>query len=227
MMSHELRTPFNSILGFSQFMVDEIMGRMGNARYLEYAADIQHSARHLLDVINDILDISKVEAGEANLEEEDLDLRDIAASVQRLLAPRISAKKQVLTVSLPDNLPKLRGDGRVFRQVLMNLFSNANKFTPEGGAVTLTAGIDYRGGIRVEVADTGVGISANDIPLVLEAFGQVRSSQNVTHEGTGLGLTLSKQLVELHGGDLAIQSEVGKGTTVILRFPAERTVPHA
>ena len=224
MMSHELRTPLNSILGFSQFMVDEIMGRMGNARYMEYAADIQHSARHLLDVINDILDISKVEAGEAKLEEEDLDLRDLAAAVQRLMSPRISAKSQVLSVTVPDNMPKLRGDGRVIRQVLMNLFSNANKFTPEGGALTLSTGVDYRGGIRIEVTDTGIGIAAEDVPLVLEAFGQVRTSHTVTHEGTGLGLTLSKQLVELHGGDLAIQSEVGKGTTVILRFPAERTI---
>ena len=224
MMSHELRTPLNSILGFSQFMVDEIMGRMGNARYMEYAADIQHSARHLLDVINDILDISKVEAGEAKLEEEDLDLRDLAAAVQRLMSPRISAKSQVLSVTVPDNMPKLRGDGRVIRQVLMNLFSNANKFTPEGGALTLSTGVDYRGGIRIEVTDTGIGIAAEDVPLVLEAFGQVRTSHTVTHEGTGLGLTLSKQLVELHGGDLAIQSEVGKGTTVILRFPADRTI---
>ncbi|MEQ9170703.1 MAG: ATP-binding protein [Rhodospirillales bacterium] len=226
MMSHELRTPLNSILGFSQFMVDEIMGRMGNARYLEYAADIQHSARHLLDVINDILDISKVEAGEAKLEEEDLELRDLAAAVQRLMSPRISAKSQVLSVSVPDNMPKLRGDGRVIRQVLMNLFSNANKFTPDGGALSISTGVDYRGGIRIEVADTGIGISADDVPLVLEAFGQVRTSHTVTHEGTGLGLTLSKQLVELHGGDLAIQSEVGKGTTVILRFPADRTIRH-
>jgi len=227
MMSHELRTPLNSILGFSQFMVDEIMGRMANARYLEYAGDIQHSARHLLDVINDILDISKVEAGEAKLEEEDLDLHEVAATIQRLMAPRLSAKEQVLTVSIPAGMPRLRGDGRVIRQILMNLCSNANKFTPEGGAVTLTAGVDYRGGIRVEVADTGVGIAAANIPLVLEAFGQVRTSHTVTHEGTGLGLTLSKQLVDLHGGDLAIQSEVGKGTTVILRFPAARTVPSA
>jgi signal transduction histidine kinase len=224
MMSHELRTPLNSILGFSQFMVDEIMGRMGNARYLEYAADIQHSARHLLDVINDILDISKVEAGETKLEEEDLNLREVAATVQRLMSPRIGAKKQVLSINIPDNMPKLRADGRVIRQVLMNLFSNANKFTPEGGALAISTGVDYRGGIRVEVADTGIGISAEDVPLVLEAFGQVRTSHTVTHEGTGLGLTLSKQLIELHGGDLAIQSEVGKGTTVILRFPADRTI---
>lgn len=227
MMSHELRTPLNSILGFSQFMVDEIMGRMGNDRYLEYAADIQHSASHLLDVINDILDISKVEAGEANLEEEDLDLRDVAAAVQRLMSPRVGAKRQVLTVNIPDGLPRLRGDGRVIRQILMNLFSNANKFTPAGGSIVMAAGVDYRGGIRIEVADTGIGISAKDISLVLEAFGQVRSSHIVTHEGTGLGLTLSKQLVELHGGDLAIQSEVGKGTTVILRFPADRAVKAA
>ncbi len=225
MMSHELRTPLNSILGFSQFMVDEIMGRMGNVRYLEYAADIQHSARHLLDVINDILDISKVEAGETKLEEEDLDLRDVAAAVQRLMSPRIGAKNQVLSINIADNMPKLRGDGRVLRQVLMNLFSNANKFTPEGGALTLSTGVDYRGGIRIEVADTGIGIAAENVPVVLEAFGQVRTSHTVTHEGTGLGLTLSKQLVDLHGGDLAIQSEVGKGTTVILRFPADRTIP--
>lgn len=224
MMSHELRTPLNSILGFSQFMVDEIMGRMGNDRYLEYAADIQHSARHLLDVINDILDISKVEAGEASLEESDLDLKEVVNAVQRLMSPRINAKRQVLTINIPDKMPKLRGDDRVIRQILVNLFANANKFTPAGGAVSLSAGVDYRSGIRIEVADTGVGIAAEDIPVVLEAFGQVRKSHAVTHEGTGLGLTLSKQLVELHGGDLAIHSEVDKGTTVILRFPADRTV---
>ena len=181
----------------------------------------------VVDVINDILDISKVEAGEANLEEEDLDLRDVAAAVQRLMSPRVGAKRQVLTVNIPDGLPRLRGDGRVIRQILMNLFSNANKFTPAGGSIVMAAGVDYRGGIRIEVADTGIGISAKDISLVLEAFGQVRSSHIVTHEGTGLGLTLSKQLVELHGGDLAIQSEVGKGTTVILRFPADRAVKAA
>tara|TARA_B100000427_G_scaffold59269_1_gene46603 strand:+ start:1853 stop:3331 length:1479 start_codon:yes stop_codon:yes gene_type:complete len=225
MMSHELRTPLNSILGFSQFMVDEIIGPMANDRYREYAADIQRSAGHLLEVINDILDISKVEAGEAKLDEDNLNLDELAQAVARLLMPRISAKKQVMSINIPTDLPHLRGDGRVIRQVLMNLFSNANKFTPEGGALTLSAGLDYRGGIRLEVSDTGVGIAAKDIPTVLEAFGQVRSSPTVAHEGTGLGLTLSKQLVELHGGDLAIQSEVGKGTTVILRFPAGRTIP--
>ena len=224
MMSHELRTPLNSILGFSRFMIDEIMGRMNNPKYREYATDIQSSAQHLLEVISDILDISKIEAGQITLEESEVDLREAGHAALRLVRPRLDAKGQILEVDIPADLPRLKADGRVLRQVIVNLFSNSIKFSPEGGHLGFRARLDGRGRIVLVVKDTGCGIAEADIPIVLEAFGQARTSPNVAHEGTGLGLSLSKQLVELHGGELTLESELGIGTTVTMTFPAVRTI---
>lgn len=225
MMSHELRTPLNSILGFSRLMRDEIFGSMNNPKYREYTEDIQNSAQHLLEVISDILDISKIEAGEIQLDSAIVDIRSVADAAARLVKPRLNAKQQTLDIDIPERLPHLKADERAIRQILVNLLSNSNKFTPAGGSVRLRAQLDKHGGIVLSVEDTGIGISPEDIPVVFEAFGQAHSNSRVVHEGTGLGLTLSKQLVELHHGVLTLESEVGRGTTVTMSFPPERSIP--
>lgn len=223
-MSHELRTPLNSIIGFSQVMSDELFGVLGSPKYLDYASDIHGSAQHLLEVIDDILDISKIEAGEARLDESEIDVRDIVQASLRLVQPRIDIKHQKLRTDVPTDCPALKADRRLVRQILVNLLSNSMKFTPVGGDISIDARLNDLGGIMIRVSDTGIGIAPEDIARVLEPFGQARRSPNQAHEGTGLGLSLSKQLVELHSGTLTIESEVGKGTVVTIAFPADRTL---
>ena len=223
-MSHELRTPLNSIIGFSDMMTEAVFGALNNPKYDEYSGDINMSARHLLSVINDILDISKVEAGEIELEENDIDIGEVIDVSLRLVQVRADAKRQSISLDIPGDFPQLRADGRLVRQVLLNLLSNAVKFTPDDGDVKVNADLDDQGCVVLRVADTGVGIAPQDISRALEPFGQIRKSSEHAHEGTGLGLSLSNRLVELHGGTLSIDSEVGSGTTVTVRFPATRTV---
>jgi len=222
-MSHELRTPLNSIIGFSQIIIDGIFGSL-NPKYLEYVQDINGSGRHLLNVINDILDISKVEAGEIEVDETDVDILDIAENCLKMLHERIILKSQQCTLNVSPDLPKLRADDRLILQILVNLLSNANKFTPDGGAVTVSVNLNSDDGIEIRVVDSGIGIAPEDMPRALEQFGQVRSASILTHEGTGLGLPLSRKLAELHDGSLSVESEVGKGTTVIVAFPPGRTI---
>ncbi len=224
-MSHELRTPLNSIIGFSETLKTQLFGPLGDAKYREYAEDINASGTHLLEVITDILDISKIEAGELDLSEENVDLQGLVESGIKML--REQAENQGITLSrvFPHDCPMLHADPRHIKQIVINLVSNAVKFTPTGGKISLEVSLDERQAISLVVKDTGVGIEEKNIGKVLEPFGQVGNIYSRTFEGTGLGLPLAKSLVELHGATMELTSAAGKGTTVTIRFPPERTVP--
>ncbi len=223
-MSHELRTPLNAIIGFSEIIKTETFGPVGSVKYRGYAEDIHQSGQHLLDLINDILDLSRVEAGEDELREEHLDIPTVIESVLRLVRQRAEKGGLQLEWELPDDLPLLYADERKVKQILINLMSNAIKFTDPGGKVRFTAWCRADSGFVFQIVDTGIGIAAKDIPKALSQFGQIDSDLDRKYEGTGLGLPLTKALAEMHGGCLTLQSEVGVGTTVTLRFPATRIV---
>lgn len=223
-MSHELRTPLNSVIGFSEMVHTETLGPIYNKTYVQYAGYIQQSASHLLDVINDILDISKIEAGELELDEMATDLNDVISEALTLASQRAIGKNLTVTSDISDDLPMLFVDDRMIKQVLVNLLSNAVKFTPDGGSVVVSAKCDPDHQILVSVRDTGIGIAEKDIPRAMQPFEQVRRSAKLSHGGTGLGLSLSKKLVELHGANMFINSELGVGTTVTIMFPAIRTI---
>jgi len=224
-MSHELRTPLNAIIGFSEMICTELLGRIGNPRYVEYANDIQESAKHLLTVINEVLDFSRAEAGELKLRESEIDLAAAIRSVRRIVEGRAASAGLTLETVLPEDLPGLRADEHMFKQMLINLLWNAVKFTPEGGRICILAEPGAGGALLVKVADTGVGMSPEEIPIALKPFRQLDSSLTRKHGGTGLGLPLVKSRIELHGGSLAIESARGLGTTVTLTFPATRVIP--
>jgi signal transduction histidine kinase len=221
-MSHELRTPLNSIIGFSGLIESQIRGPLGAPEYHDYISDVLFSARHLLSVINDILDVSRIEAGKLELVEEDLRIEEIVYKTLNLVKQRANEADVCLETEFEDDLPAVRADERLTKQCLVNLIANAIKFTPEGGRVTVRIGCKTDGSLAIAVADTGIGIAGEDIDLVLSPFGQAASSEGRNREGTGLGLPLTKSLVEAHGGDFAIESELGLGTTVTIIFPAER-----
>jgi PAS domain S-box-containing protein len=223
-MSHELRTPLNAILGFAEIIRDRLLGPIAD-RYAEYAHDIHSSGAHLLGIINDILDLSKVEAGRVELIEEIVDIQSIVKGVTLLLRERVANAGLTLKVELPDTLLLIRADERKLKQVLMNLLANAVKFTPAGGVITVWASIDAQG-LIMEVRDTGIGIAPEDVDRALSPFGQVDSRLSRRYEGTGLGLPLARALAELHGGRLSLHSAPGKGTTVRITLPADRLVEH-
>jgi two-component system cell cycle sensor histidine kinase PleC len=222
-MSHELRTPLNAIIGFSGLIEGEVFGEVA-PRYREYAADISASGRHLLDLINDLLDLSKAEANRLELAEGPVDVRQAVASCLRLVAEQAERAGIELDRALPQGLPALRGDERKLRQMVLNLLSNALKFTPKGGRVVASVALLPDGGMSVAVEDTGIGMDAQDQEKALEPFGQVDSLMSRRHHGTGLGLPLTRRLVELHGGRLDIRSARGQGTAVTLAFPAGRVI---
>ena len=223
-VSHELRTPLNAIIGFSQIIRDELMGPVGTPKYQEYATDINASGAHLLAVINDILDMAKIEAGKAELAEEEIDVGQAAEAALRLVKQRAEEATLAIECCLPGNLPRLRADARKLKQILINLLSNSVKFTPAGGAITLSADLAPCGGMVIRVRDTGIGIAPEDIAKALAPFGQVDSRLNRRYEGTGLGLTLVQSLIRLHGGSVDLESQLGAGTTVAVLFPPERVL---
>ncbi len=224
-MSHELRSPLNAIIGFSEVMTEQMFGPLEPARYREYAGDIHSSGSHLLALINDLLDLSKAEAGRMELSEETVRVQDVADSVLRLVMERARDADLTVAAAIPDDLPALCADPRLVKQMALNLVTNAIKFTEPGGAIRLTADRGRDGGLRLHVADTGVGIDAVDIPRILEPYGQVQNANAVrSAEGTGLGLALVKKMIEMHGGRLEIESTPGEGSTFTLAFPPERTV---
>ncbi len=223
-MSHELRTPLNAILGFSEVIQNETFGPVGNVKYREYAGDIHESGQHLLDLINDILDLSKIESGSDELHEDEIEIPEVIHSALKLVGYRAEQGGIKLELELQDPLPALRADVRKLKQILVNLLSNAVKFTDAGGEVTLGAWCRMDSGYVFQIIDTGIGIAPEDIPKALSRFGQVDGDLDRQYEGTGLGLPLTRALVELHGGVLELQSEVGVGTTVTVCFPAKRIV---
>jgi signal transduction histidine kinase len=223
-MSHELRTPLNAILGFSEIMKNEILGSLGVEQYKEYIRDIHESGTYLLDVINDILDISKVETGNLELAESEVDVSEAVSKSIRLVQERARDADVKLVVEVDKTLPYICADERMIKQCLVNLLSNAVKFTPEKGTIETKVERLPDGGLSISVADTGIGISEDDFDRVLSPFGQVESAYSGTYEGTGLGLPITKALIELHGGKLALESVVGVGTTVTLSFPKERVL---
>jgi signal transduction histidine kinase len=217
-VSHELRTPLNAIIGFSEGVERELFGPLGNERYVSYVRDIRNSGEHLLSLINDILDLSKIEAGRFQLRMEEVDCNEIAHSVARLIRPRTVEHGLTMKIDLPERPVILNADKRAVKQVLINLLSNAVKFTPESGTVTL-ASRAWHDGVEFIVSDTGIGIDEKDMQVALAPFGQIDSQFTRKYEGTGLGLPIVKGIVELHGGTLDIKSEPSQGTSVIVRFP--------
>lgn len=224
-VSHELRTPLNAIIGFSEVICNETFGPVGVDKYVEYAHDIHESADHLLAVVNDILDLSKIEAGRATLVLEEADAAELVDSCLRLIHGRAADARLQLRRLVQDSLPRLRVDPLKIKQILINLLSNAVKFTRSGGAVTLRASSTAEGGIVFAVSDTGIGIAAEDLSKAIETYGQVEPSDGVRVEGTGLGLPLAKALTELHGGELKIESSAGEGTTVTVILPPGSVAP--
>ena len=223
-MSHELRTPLNAIIGFSETMKDSIFGPMGNEQYEEYAEHIHSSGTHLLQLINDILDVSAIEEGKLELREGEINIVDTCEAAIRMIAPRARESDIALNGINKQDLPLLMADPLRLKQVFINLISNAVKFTPEHGSVLCDAFINDGGDMVITITDTGMGMDDEGIEKAMIKFGQVDGSLSRTHEGTGLGLPLTKGLVEMHGGTLKITSELGEGTKVTVRFPSERVI---
>jgi signal transduction histidine kinase len=222
-MSHELRTPLNAIIGFSE-MLESGYGGTLSERQASYTKDIHDSGQHLLQIINNVLDMSKVEAGQYQLYETAVDLRDVARASIAIISGRAREQGLSLELAINGSLPCVMADERTLRQVLLNLISNAVKFTHTGGTVTVTGGVQPDGDIALHVRDTGIGIAQESLELVMEPFRQANGSFSREYEGTGLGLTISKNFIELHGGKLTIESEVGVGTTVSVVLPAFRVL---
>lgn len=220
-MSHELRTPLNAILGFSEVIEREMYGPAGDPRYVDYAHHVHESGAHLLALINDILDLSKIEAGKMELRCEAFTIGEVMEEARRLSG---ADANHALTVSIVGDLPAVYADRRATAQMVMNLLSNAVKFTALGGAIAASAVLRADGGVTLAVRDSGVGIAKEDIPKALAIYSQVANPQARAHKGTGLGLPIVAALMKLHGGSLTLESELGKGTTASLHFPPERSI---
>lgn len=223
-MSHELRTPLNAIIGFSEIIQNQILGPIGNPKYQEFARDIFSSGHNLLQLINNILDLTKIESGKAMLIEDGIDVFDRTKSVLKMVEEEANGRNVKLELECPDELPNLHADRRKLKQILISLLANAIKFSNPGGKVVIKIWCGMASGHVFQIIDTGIGITRDDIPRALAKFGQVDSNLNRKYEGAGLGLPLTKGLVELHGGCLDLQSDLGVGTTVTVRFPADRIV---
>ena len=217
-MSHELRTPLNAIIGFSGMMSDRMFGPL-NDRYVEYANIIGNSGKHLLAIITDILDLAKADADKMSLAEEEVDVAEIVQLASQILREMAQRNQVALTIEITDPLSLVIGDPAKLTQILVNLMSNAVKFTPPGGWVSLKIERHVGQGLTFRVEDTGIGMSPEQIPLALEPFGQIANGLSRKHDGVGLGLPLTKRLVELHSGRIDIKSELGKGTVVSVHLP--------
>ena len=220
-MSHVLRTPLNAIIGFAEVIHNQFKGPVGNPQYIDFARAIHESGRHLVGIINDILDLSKVEEGKLELDEEPVSIAAVVERVSRLMRQGIEGAELTLSVDMDADLPHVTGDARKLDQVLLNILSNAVKFTPPGGRISIFAGRNA-GGIAIVVADTGVGISEDELAEVLKPFVQGRDSERRLVGGTGLGLPLADQMMKLHGGSMSLASRRGEGTVVTLQLPASR-----
>jgi two-component system, cell cycle sensor histidine kinase PleC len=217
-MSHELRTPLNAIIGFSEIMGAGMFGPLGQEKYREYCSDIHRSGQYLLEVINDILDMSKIEAGRIRLELEEVAIEPFLHDAMRVVSGRADDKSLKLIADIPDGV-RMRGDSRLLKQIALNLLSNAVKFTPEGGRITVRAR-PSESAVWIAIADTGIGIPKEALAKLGRPFEQVESQLTKSHQGSGLGLAIAKSLTELHGGSMRIRSQTGRGTIVLLRLPA-------
>ena len=224
-MSHELRTPLNAIIGFSELMKNETFGAVGSEKYKEYLGDIHMSAEHLLDIINEVLDMSKIEAGRIELVEDDFDVHDMIISVSRMLSSRTFSSNINIVRDIGDGILVVNADYRLIRQVVINLMSNAIKFSTQGSQIRVATNILDDGSLEISIEDDGMGISEEKISVALEPFGQVNDTPDkriVGQQGTGLGLPLAKAMVELHGGVFKLESNLGVGTVVKFTIPATR-----
>jgi two-component system cell cycle sensor histidine kinase PleC len=217
-MSHELRTPLNAIIGFAEIMRDTV-GRAKPEKQREYSEHILSAGQHLLSLVSDILDMAKIESGSVELDIQTYEIDELIDSCVVMLEPRIASKKQRIGVQIEKGLARLRCDGRRMKQVLLNLLSNAHKFTPEGGMLGVEAANARAGGIAIRVVDSGIGMSPDELLDAMQPFRQVSSALSRTHEGTGLGLPIAKRLVELHGATFRVESKKNVGTCVSLEFP--------
>ncbi len=226
-VSHELRTPLNAINGFTDSILHETFGPIANDKYKEYIEDIQHSGNHLNELIIDLLDVSAIEAGKLELNEEELDVKEQIEHSIRLISPRAKRRNVSFRVSVSDTMPTLYADSRRLKEILLNILSNAVKFSHEGGEVSLEAQFNSGGWVAITVSDNGIGMNEIELVKAMEKFGQVENQNTRKFEGTGLGLPLSKALMELHGGNLEISSEKGVGTTVTATFPNKQVAYQA
>jgi len=225
-MSHELRTPLNAVIGFAELIRLESCGPLGDMRYREYADDIRIAGVRLLEIINEILDVARISTGDICLVEEEVDIVALVDRIIRVMLPEATKAELRLDFRIEPGLPRLVADRQRVQQILINLLSNAIKFTPAGGDVLVMA--ETRGGgMTISVKDTGIGIAPQDIARVFERFWQADNGLSRKYEGTGLGLPVARDLVELHGGNLALDSMPGAGTTVTISFPADRLAPNA
>jgi PAS domain S-box-containing protein len=225
-MSHELRTPLNAIIGFSEIMMNGTFGQLNVPKYEEYMVDVHSSACHLLEIINEVLDMSKIEAGRVELDEHEVHMDETIQSVERMMASRAFSGNISISSKIEPHFPLLQGDPRLIRQVLINLVSNSVKFCKAGGSIQITGALRRDGDLEIKVIDTGVGIPKDKIQQALEPFGQIHETAHAVGEvtGTGLGLPLAKAMVELHGGYLTLDSDLGKGTIVTIVFPSRRVL---
>ncbi len=223
-MSHELRTPLNAIIGFSEVLAMEVLGPVADKRQLEYIRDIHSSGLLLLSIINDVLDMSKIEAGKLELAHERVTARPVIAEAIRMVSERARSRNVTLITTAPEGEISVWGDERAIKQIMLNLLSNAVKFSHEGGRVNIRASLDASGGLVLEVQDYGIGMAEDEIDRALQPFGQAKPATTKTHGGTGLGLPIAKGLAEAHGGNLAIESNPGRGTLVRITLPQQQRV---
>jgi signal transduction histidine kinase len=221
-MSHELRTPLNAIIGFSEIIAHELFGPMGHERYLDYMQDIHSSSRHLLAIIDAVLDMSKIEAGKLELSKESLNVRKVIGEVIRMMRERADSRRIELTTKLPDQEVEIWADERAMKQIFLNLLSNAIKFSRDGGEVCIRVAADQPDLAVVEFEDHGIGMNEEELERALQPFGQAKPSTTRNYGGTGLGLPITKGLIEAHGGKFAIESRAGQGTIARISLPTER-----
>ena len=217
-MSHDLRTPLNAIIGFSDIMQKELYGKFETDKYLEYSKDINNAGEYLLSLINDVLDFSAIEANKRNIDKEEIDISLIIKECLRTIAPLSEKKKNQINTNFPTDFPKLFADNRAVKQIVINVLSNAVKFTPTEGTVNIITDVDFEH-IIIKVEDTGEGITKENISKILEPFARVENNPHLPQEGTGLGLSIVQSLIKLHDGKLEIDSEIGVGTIVEVYFP--------